>query len=236
MTPRGPIEPEPCRWELPDPWLGPPGDDVLGIGADLEPGTLLAAYRSGLFPMHLETPDGSPRLAWWSPDPRGVIPLDRLRVPRSLRRSLRRFTVTTDRHVDDVIAACAHEHAGPQWIVPEIRTAYRRLYELGWVHSVEVHDAEGRLVGGLYGVQVGGLFAGESMFHRVPDASKAALVALVAILRYDGDPRRLLDVQWATDHLRTMGAVDIPRTHYLELLAQAVPLDPPRWSGVDDQA
>jgi leucyl/phenylalanyl-tRNA--protein transferase len=214
----------------------------VGVGADLEPGTLLAAYRSGLFPMHVELWDER-RLGWWSPDPRGVLPLDDLRVTRSLRRSLQRFTITVDTDLDAVMAACSRVDdaymvdAGQIWIDPSFRDAYRTLFDLGWVHSVEVRDDDGALVGGLYGVAIGGLFAGESMFHRARDASKAALVALVDLLGADGDDRRLLDVQWATEHLASMGAIEIPRTAYLALLDRALQAPPaPGWSVDYDDA
>jgi leucyl/phenylalanyl-tRNA--protein transferase len=226
---RIPVEPAANRWVLPDAAAAPDDVDLVGIGADLEPGTLLAAYRSGLFPMHVELWDEQ-RLGWWSPDPRGVLPLDGLRISRSLRQSLKRFIVTTDTAFDEVVAACATEHDGERWILPEIAAAYRTLFDLGWAHSVEVRDDSGALVGGLYGVAIGGLFAGESMFHRVRDASKAALVALVEILGVDADDRRLLDVQWATDHLASLGAVEIPRRQYLELLAASLEAPPsPGW-------
>lgn len=216
-----PTEPAANRWVLPDAHRAPDEVDLIGVGADLEPGTLLAAYRSGLFPMHVEL-WGEDRLGWWSPDPRGVVPLDGLLVSRSLRRSMRRLTVTFDTAFDDVVAACATEHEGERWIVPEIATAYRRLFDLGWAHSVEVCNRDDELVGGLYGVAIGGLFAGESMFHRERDASKVALVALVEQLSADADPRRLLDVQWATPHLASLGAVEVPRADYLARLNRAL--------------
>jgi leucyl/phenylalanyl-tRNA--protein transferase len=188
---------------------------VAGLGADLAPGTVLAAYRSGLFPMHAQ----GDLLAWWSPDPRGVVPLDDVHVSRSLRRSSRRFTVTVDTCFDDVVAGCADQPRPYGWINDDIRRAYGRLHELGWAHSVEVW-ADDALVGGLYGIAVGGLFAGESMFHRETDASKVALVHLVELLRQGGGA--LLDVQWCTDHLATLGAVEIPRSTYLRRLQGAL--------------
>jgi leucyl/phenylalanyl-tRNA---protein transferase len=224
-----PVEPPAGRWAFP-PVDGADEDGLVGVGADLEPGTLLAAYRRGLFPMPL----GRGRhLGWWSPDPRAVLPLDGLRVSRSLRRSLRRFEIRVDTAFDEVIEACADPHRPHGWISQDVRFAYRRLYEMGWVHSVEAWDrddnGDGDLVGGLYGVAVGGLFAGESMFHRRTDASKAALVGLVELLRA-GDPTgRLLDVQWITPHLASLGAVVVTRKEYLILLDDALsrPLPPP---------
>ena len=212
-----PTEPEPSVWALP-PAETADGDGVVGTGADLEPGTLLAAYRSGMFPM----PYGSV-LAWWSPDPRGVVPLDGLRVSRSLRRSMKRFEIRVDTAFEEVIDACADLRRPSGWISPEIWAAYMRLHRLGWAHSVEAWSVEdGVLAGGLYGVAIGGLFAGESMFHHRTDASKVALVALVE--RMCARNMTLLDVQWATAHLQSLGAVEMPRREYLDRLAEAVSL------------
>ncbi len=212
-----PVEPPSTLWAFPDP-AGADEHGIVGLGADLEPGTLLAAYRSGTFPMPL-VPGGP--LAWWSPDPRGVLPLDGLRLTRSLRRSCRRYEVRIDTAFAAVVQACADPGRDGGWITHEIASAYGRLHELGWAHSVEAWDEDG-LAGGLYGVGVGGLFAGESMFHRRTDASKAALVALVELLRADADDRRLLDVQWRTEHLATLGVVEISRSAYLARLARAL--------------
>ena len=200
---------------------------VIGLGADLEPGTLLEAYRSGIFPMPVD--DGR-LLAWWSPDPRGVLPLDALRVSRSLRRSVERYDVTFDTAFIEVVDACAEPDRDGGWIDDAITAAYTELHRLGWAHSVEVRDrADERLVGGLYGVHIAGLFAGESMFHRQRDASKVALVALVERLRAIGAV--LLDVQWLTPHLASLGAVEIERAEYLRRLEVALgtpvgPFDP----------
>jgi leucyl/phenylalanyl-tRNA--protein transferase len=199
--------------------------EVVGLGADLEPGTLLAAYRSGLFPM----PARRGVMAWWSPDPRGILPLEAdgpdgagLRTTRSLRRSCRRYQIRVDTAFDEVLDACADRHRPGAWIDRNIQRAYRHLHQLGWVHSVEAWDPAGRLAGGLYGVAIGGLFAGESMFHWQTDASKAALVGLVALLRDAGVEGRLLDVQWATPHLVSLGAVAVSRLRYHGLLAEAL--------------
>jgi leucyl/phenylalanyl-tRNA---protein transferase len=213
----------------PTPWLFPPADEadehgVVGVGADLEPGTVLHAYRSGIFPMPVRA--GGP-VAWWSPDPRGVLEPGDLRVSRSLRRSCSRFTVTVDRAFDEVVAACADPTRPHGWIDRQIRHAYGRLHALGWAHSVEVWDDQG-LAGGLYGVSVGGLFAGESMFHRRTDASKVALVALVDLL--DDGRDRLIDVQWLTDHLASLGATELARPAYLERLGAV--LDQPEPEGL----
>ena len=200
------------RWEFPDPAQVPPGEELICVGADLAPGTLLAAYRRGLFPM----PFDRRRTGWWSPDPRGIIPLDAVRPSRSLRRSCRRFEIRIDTAFRDVMTACATVHGRGNWITKPFIDAYTELHRLGWTHSVEAWTADGELAGGLYGVALGGLFAGESMFHRRTDASKVALTALVDRLRDGGFS--LLDVQWVTPHLATLGAIAIPRPEYLARL------------------
>ncbi|MDQ1294786.1 MAG: leucyl/phenylalanyl-tRNA---protein transferase [Actinomycetota bacterium] len=225
---RFPTEPVPSRFAF-DLSQAPPGADLVGVGADLKPGTLLAGYRSGLFPMGLGR-HGRGALGWWSPDPRGILPLDGLRVSRSLRRSRRRFRIRIDTAFGEVVAACGAPGRPGRWITPRIAAAYYELFRLGWAHSVECWW-EGRLVGGVYGVAVGGLFSGESMFHRERDASKVALAGLVEILRADGDDRRVLDVQWATPHLASLGAIEIPRTEYLDRLSDA--LTAPESAGFD---
>jgi leucyl/phenylalanyl-tRNA---protein transferase len=204
----------PSRFELPDP---SPGDgEVVAVGADLEPGTLLQAYRKGLFPMGL--PDG--HLGWWSPVERAILPLRGLHISRSLRQSTRRFQVSVDADFEAVIRGCADSRRRDPWITEDFVEAYTTLHRLGWAHSVEVWDNEGRLVGGLYGVAIGGLFAGESMFHEVRDASKVALVHLVVVMNRGGGS--LLDVQWQTPHLESLGAVVVGRDAYLELLIEAL--------------
>ena len=216
-----PIEPDPCAWAFPPAAAAGP-DDVVAVGADLAPGTLLAAYRAGLFPMPVPATSA---MVWWSPEPRGILPLDGFRLSRSLRRTRRRFTITVDRAFADVMAGCADPAREGRWITREIRAAYAELHALGWAHSVEAWDDGGDLAGGLYGVEVGGLFAAESKFHVRTDASKAAVAALVERLRAAGGPR-LLDVQWTTAHLRTLGAVDVPRADYRERLDAAGALPP----------
>jgi leucyl/phenylalanyl-tRNA---protein transferase len=211
---RAPIEPPATHWQFPSPDRA----DVHGlvaVGAGLEPGTLLAAYRRGLFPM----PFGRRRVGWWSPDPRGVLPLDGLRVSRSLRRSCARFEVRRDTSFETVMRRCGDPARPHGWINEQFVQAYTRLHQLGWAHSVETW-LDGELVGGLYGVRIGGLFAGESMFHSATDASKVALVALVEELRATG--ASLLDVQWHTPHLASLGVVEIGRAEYLARLAVAV--------------
>ncbi|CAN5647977.1 leucyl/phenylalanyl-tRNA--protein transferase [soil metagenome] len=191
---------------------------------------MLAAYRSGLFPMPLSAVGP---LAWWSPDPRGVIPLDGLRVARSLRRACRHFEIRVDTAFEEVLDACADPGRSDVWISTEMRRAYRRLHRLGWAHSVEAWTVDGELAGGLYGVAIGGLFAGESMFHRRTDASKVALVGLAERLRAGG--ATLLDVQWTTPHLVSLGAVDLSRSEYLDRLANALERPHLDWAtGEDD--
>ena len=163
-------------------------------------------------------------LAWWSPDPRGILPLDRLRVTRSLHQSRKRFDVRVDTCFERVMRGCADPSREDGWITEPFIASYTRLHELGWAHSIEVFDRTGELAGGLYGVRVEGLFAGESMFHPQRDASKVALVALVELMRTSG--MTLLDVQWCTDHLASLGAISISRREYLALLSDAVVATP----------
>lgn len=214
------VEPPPCGWLLPDAASAEPGFDVVGVGGDLQPGTVLQAYRMGLFPMHMDTGE----LGWWSPDPRGILPLDKLRVTRSLRKSLQHFEVTIDRDFTRVMRECGDERRDSGWITQEFISTYSALHEMGWAHSIEVW-CERELVGGLYGIEIGGIFAGESMFHRARDASKVALVALVDKLRAGGGDR-FIDVQWCTGHLASMGALEISRGDYLKMLEQALALEP----------
>lgn len=179
---------------------------------------LLSAYASGWFPMAVAPGE----IRWYSPDPRGVIPIDTFHVPRRLARALRsrRFEIRVDTDFRAVIGACAErEDADGNWIDHEIMESYCALHARGFAHSVETWQ-DGRLVGGLYGVALKGAFFGESMFHHVDDASKAALTALVARLRERG--YILLDTQWVTDHLLQFGATEIPRRRYLRLLDEAL--------------
>jgi leucyl/phenylalanyl-tRNA---protein transferase len=219
-----PVEPPLTSWAFPS-VSAADEHGLVGVGGDLEPGTVLAAYRAGLFPMPL---GGRRPMGWWSPDPRAVVPLDGLHVSRSLRRSLRRFELRVDTACEAVIEACADPRRPHGWITQEVRVAYGRLHRMGWVHSVEAWGLDdGALAGGLYGVAIGGLFAGESMFHRRTDASKAALVGLVELLTEGGPVGRVLDVQWMTPHLESLGAVEVPRMRYLDLLRRALMLPLP---------
>lgn len=193
---------------------------------------LLYAYRHGLFPM--ADPDQEDRLLWFAPDPRALIPLDeRFHVPKSLRRRLRQqpFRVTTDTAFGEVIRACAAPAFGREttWISDEIVSAYERLHREGYAHSVECFDGD-ELVGGLYGVAVGGAFFGESMFHRATDASKVALVHLVERLRAGGFA--LLDTQFMTDHLARFGTHEVSRWEYERRLGEALRLAAD-WNALD---
>jgi leucyl/phenylalanyl-tRNA--protein transferase len=195
-----------------------PDSDLVELGADLEPSTVVEAYRRGIFPMGISE---LPRLLhWWSPNPRGILPLDGLRVTRSMRQSAKRFDVLVDTCFTRVIRGCADPSRENGWITDEFIEAYTRLHELGWAHSIEVFDRSGRLAGGLYGVRIDGLFSGESMFHVERDASKVALMALVDLMRSTG--MTLLDVQWCSEHLASLGAVAISRRAYLSRLAHAL--------------
>jgi leucyl/phenylalanyl-tRNA--protein transferase len=192
-------------------------DGLVGVGGDLRPARLLEAYRRGIFPWF---DDDSPIL-WWSPDPRAIFEMDGLHVSRRLARTVRsgRFAVTVDHRFAEVMRGCAHRPGQGVWITAEMIDAYTRLHELGHAHSIEVWH-EGRLAGGLYGVTVGGLFAGESMFSRVRDASKVVLVHLMERLRQRGF--QLFDVQFLNEHTASLGAIEIPRRDYLARLRKAV--------------
>lgn len=203
----------PSVWALPDGYDAD-AEGLVGLGADLAPATLVDAYRRGIFPW----PHPGLPLPWFCPDPRGVLTLDSVHVSRSLRRTLRRcgWTTTVDVATEAVLAACADRGEEGTWITDGMRAAYLQLSRLGWVHSVEVW-AGTELVGGIYGVQLGGVFTGESMFHRSSDASKVALVELLA--RFSGAGGALVDVQLQTPHLASLGVVEVPRSTFLHLLA-----------------
>ena len=183
---------------------------------DLVPEILLPAYASGIFPMA----DENDELFWLAPDPRAIIPLDAFKVSRSLRSTVRRkvFEMTVNRAFDCVLKACAERDEGT-WISGEIKEAYATLHQMGFAHSVEAWNGD-ELAGGLYGVAIGGAFFGESMFHRKPDASKVAMVHLVERLCDRGFT--LLDVQFTNDHLRSFGAIEIPKAEYDRRLKEAV--------------
>lgn len=208
-----------------DTLFGPPGEwpdqDLIGFSDEFDPGTALMAYRCGVFPMPLQAGVFDGEMGWWSPVERACLPLDQLRVTRSLRKSVRRYTTTVDADFLGVLDACSDPSRPGGWIDDRIRTAFTVLHHLGHVHSIETWDTDGNLVGGLYGVHQNGMFAGESMFHDAQagrDASKVALMRLAVELRRVGV--ELLDVQWLTPHLESMGAHTLPRASYLEHLGE----------------
>jgi len=189
---------------------------LVAVGGNLHPERLLAAYRCGVFPWY----DSADPICWWSPDPHAIFELDGLHMSRRLQRTLRsgKFLMTVDEDFDGVIRGCADRDEGT-WIHPEMIQAYKRLHRLGHCHSLEVWH-EGTLAGGIYGVAIGGFFAGESMFTRVRDASKVALAHLTGRLRERGF--QLFDIQMLTEHTQRLGAVEIPRKLYLQRLRQAL--------------
>jgi leucyl/phenylalanyl-tRNA--protein transferase len=223
------VEPAPSRVRFPDPSKAR-GREVLAIGCDFSPGTLLAAYRVGIFPWPhgggAKDEDEAPLVLWFSPDPRAIFPLDQEpHWSRSLRRTLRNhpYDVTLDRDFEQVMFLCGETRREGTWIIPELANGYVRLFELGWAHSVEVWE-RGELVGGIYGVSIGGLFAGESMFHKRTDASKIAFATLATKLRSSG--YALFDVQVQNRHLASLGCVEMPRREYLKRLEHAISLNP----------
>ena len=212
--------------------FGPPqtwrSSDLVAVSRDIDPELVIEAYRSGVFPM----PVRRSVMGWFSPLERGVLPLDGLRVSRSLRRVLPRYRITVDHAFEQVLEACADPVRPGGWIDRRIKRVYRELHVAGVVHSVEAWTDDDRLAGGLYGVGIGGLFAGESMFHRPygRDASKVALVALVERLRAAGPVDRILDVQWLTPHLESLGVLELQREEYLRRLEAALRLPEPDWN------
>ncbi|MGW6200238.1 leucyl/phenylalanyl-tRNA--protein transferase [Kribbella sp. NPDC055110] len=217
-----PIEPPPSHWDFPP--VGVAGaSDVVAGGADLAPGTVLAAYRRGLFPM----PDHRGSVLWWSPVDRGVIEVGGYQPSRSLRRARGKFEIRVDTAFDQVIRACADPRRPGSWIDSEIIASYTELHRLGWVHSVEAWDGD-ELAGGLYGVAIGGLFAGESMFHHKTDGSKAAVAGAIELLNDEYAADRVFDIQWVTDHLATLGAVSIPRETYVRRVSKALAVPLPK--------
>ena len=216
----GPVLPlAQCRYRFPDvAKLPPAAAGPVAIGGDFAPETIVAAYRAGIFPW----PHPEQEYAWFSPHPRAVIPAAGLHVSRRLARVLRqgRFRITVDRAFEAVMTACAVRPDEGTWITPALIDGYAHLNALGWAHSIEVWAADGTLAGGLYGVRVGSMFGAESMFHRVTDASK---VAMVAMMQWAADQGiALLDVQVLNPHTASMGAVEISRQEYLRRLATAI--------------
>ena len=202
------------------PWIDPESagpDGLVGVGGDLRPGTLIRAYSEGVFPWFNEDDP----ILWWSPDPRTIIELDGLHVSRSLARTIRsgKFRVTVNQSFGAVIRACGERREDGTWLTAEMIAAYEELHRLGHAHSLESWVGP-TLAGGIYGVAIGAFFAGESMFYRIRDGSKVALVALVDRLRERG--YELFDVQMRTEHTTRLGALDIPRSEYLRRLRSAV--------------
>ncbi len=216
-TVSAPIEPPACPWQFPDPRRA---DDhgLIGEGADFAPATILAAYRSGIFPW----PHGTTEYLWFSPNPRAVIPLDSLAISSRLGRTVRsgKFRVSIDRAFEEVMVACSAGRDDGTWITPALIEGYCELHKLGWAHSVEVWNGDSDLVGGLYGIGIGAMFGAESMFSRERDASKVAMVGLLQHARRIG--LQLIDIQVLTEHTARMGGVEISRDEYLERLGVAV--------------
>jgi leucyl/phenylalanyl-tRNA--protein transferase len=210
-------------WDFPSPGQMPK-DDLVSLGADLKPETLIDSYRHGIFPMHIQI-ENKREIGWWSPQQRGILPLNKINISSSLKKSMKKYFVTFDQDFDSVIDGCGDDKRPKGWINKDIKTAYKKLFELGYVHSVEVWNKKDELVGGLYGVEVNGLFAGESMFHTQTDASKTALVYLVEKLSQAGG-ERIFDVQWQTPHLKSMGVVKISRSKYISLLPEVMNTKP----------
>ena len=211
-----PHEPRAARVELPDPRDAE--GEVVAVSRTMSPGLVLQAYRKGIFPWPVR--DGL--VPWVSPDPRCHFPLEKAgRWPRTVRRDLKAgFVASVDRAFEEVLTACGNERGEGTWITADLRKTYLELHKLGWAHSVEVWNAKGKLAGGLYGVAVGALFAGESMFHRDTGASKVAFAVAADRLRERGF--RLFDVQVRTDHLASLGCEELPRLEYLGRLEKAL--------------
>jgi leucyl/phenylalanyl-tRNA--protein transferase len=207
-----------------------PDDDLVAFSDAFNADLTVAAYRSGVFPMPLREAFFDAHMAWWSPRRRGVLEPGRLRVTRSLRQSAKKYRVTFNQAFPAVLAGCADPARPGGSIDDDIRAVYTELHAAGVAVSVEAWDRRGELAGGLYGVTLGGLFAGESMFHTPAgrDASKVALLALVGWLRADGRPR-LVDVQWATPHLTSLGVSELARPDYLARLDSLLDQPPPAW-------
>ncbi len=209
-----------------------PAQDLVAVSSEFDAELVLEGYRAGVFPMPLTQATFLSGMSWWSPVRRGVLLLDGLRVTRSLRKSARHYRVSVDAAFSRVLAGCANPAREHGWIDAPIMEAYTVLHRRGFAHSIEVWTPAGELAGGLYGVNLGGLFAGESMFHdpRIGrDASKVALMALVDLLGADGVDR-FIDVQWSTPHLASLGVIEIDRDEYLALLDEALTLPPPVWA------
>ena len=206
-------------FNFPNPSLADP-DGLLAVGGNLEPETLLSAYQQGIFPWF----DEDTPILWWSPDPRAILEFDNLYISKRLARTIRtnKFQVTFNQDFDAVVKGCIYRPEEGTWITPEVANAYGEFHRRGHAHSVEVWQ-QGVLVGGLYGVAIGGLFAGESMFSTVSDASKIALAALVSRLKEKG--YQLFDLQIINEHTSSMGATEIPRDDYLARVKTTIKKD-----------
>lgn len=242
-------------YDFPEPAQAPEGTDLIAIsafdlngiplqlnpnvvwpkltsfGSNWKPDTLLAAYRVGLFPMPYELDGAEVAIGWWSPQSRAIFYPDQIHVSNSLRSAINKFTITVDQDFESVIRACADPARERGWINEDVISAFSELHQMGFAHSIEVWDREGRLAGGLYGIEVGGIFAGESMFHSASNASKAALVHLGKLLA-DGSGR-LIDTQWMTPHLESMGAKPIERRKYCGILPRLLEIPPVLSIGLD---
>ena len=226
--------------DFPDPALAPEETDLIAIsaydstgfpleinpqivwpkltkfGSNWDPETLVAAYRAGLFPMPYEIDGNESAIGWWSPHSRAIFYPDQINVSTSMKAAMKKFKITVDQDFEAVIRACGNPQRESGWINEDVISAFIALHKLGIAHSIEVWDRGGQLAGGLYGIELGGIFAGESMFHVTSNASKAALVHLGELLN-DGSGR-IIDTQWMTSHLESMGAKAIKRTEYCEIL------------------
>jgi leucyl/phenylalanyl-tRNA---protein transferase len=234
--------------DFPDPVLAPEDTDLIAIsafdlagnplelnpnvvwpkltsfGSNWNPETLLTAYRAGLFPMPYEIDGQESAIGWWSPQPRAIFHPGEIHVSRSLRSAQRKFRVTIDRDFEGVIRACGNPNRVSGWINEDVISAFVALHNLGVAHSIEVWDKDDRLAGGLYGLEMGGIFAGESMFHVATNASKVALAHLSELLN-DGTGR-VIDTQWMTSHLESMGAKPIDRREYCQNLPRLLEIEP----------
>ena len=194
------------------------------FGSTWDPEILLTAYRTGLFPMPYEIDGQESAIGWWSPEPRAVFYPDEIHISKSMKSAMKKFQVTVDENFEAVIRACGNPERESGWINENVVSAFTALHRIGVAHSIEVWDLDGKLAGGLYGLELGGLFAGESMFHSTTNASKVALIHLAGLLN-DG-LGRVIDTQWMTDHLKSMGAKPINRKEYCQNLPKLLEIAP----------
>lgn len=217
-----------CQYNFPDVLqVNDPDTDLVSIGADLEPATLIYAYAHGLFPMHIHAEElKEKKIGWFSPRNRAIFDLDNIRITRSTKQSAKKYECRIDTCFENMMRMCMTVPRENGWIDEKFIRAYAKLHELGFAHSIEVFDGD-ELVGGLYGVSFAGFFAGESMVHTKRDASKIALMKLSDVLREKGIS--LLDAQWMTPHLYSLGAETVTKKHYLQLLYQALKKETMPW-------